>query len=217
VRVGNAAANHTQLDIYGELMDSIYLYNKHGSPISYDQWLAVRRMIDHVIQVRHEPDRSIWEVRGRTQNFVYSKMMLWVALDRALRLAEKRSNLPCPDRVQWLQTRDELYDEIMTKGYSIENNLFCMSYESQDVLDAAVLIAPLVFFIAPNDPRFLRTLKKIMDPPGKGGLSIANMVHRYDHTKVNDGKSSFSQVKNGHYSRSIEGRGPCSIQNLPRL
>lgn len=187
VRIGNGAADHTQLDIYGELMDSVYLYHKHGRPISYDQWLAVRRMIDHVLKVVHEQDRSIWEVRGRPQNFVYSKMMLWVALDRALRLSEKRSNLPCPDRIEWLRARDELYDEIMTKGYNFKDKYFCMSYESQDILDAAVLIAPLVFFIAPNDPRFLNTLRRVMLPQAKGGLSMANMVSRYDHTKVDDG------------------------------
>ncbi|KAE8332738.1 Six-hairpin glycosidase-like protein [Aspergillus sergii] len=187
VRIGNGAASHTQLDIFGELMDSVYLYHKHGRPISYDQWLAVRRMISHVMDVLHETDRSIWEVRGKPQNFVYSKIMLWVALDRALRLAEKRSNLPCPDRIEWLRARDDLYDEIMTKGYNFKDNYFCMSYESPDILDAAVLIAPLVFFIAPNDPRFLSTLKRVMLPQAKGGLSMANMVSRYDHTKVDDG------------------------------
>jgi GH15 family glucan-1,4-alpha-glucosidase len=121
------------------------------------------------------------------QNFVYSKIMLWVALDRAIRLSEKRSNLPCPDVEEWRRARDELYDEIMTKGYNLKDKYFCMSYENQDVLDAAVLIGPLVFFVAPNDPRFLNTLKKIMCSPAKGGLSVANMVSRYDHTKVDDG------------------------------
>ncbi|GFF81161.1 uncharacterized protein C4H3.03c [Aspergillus lentulus] len=187
VRIGNGAAEHIQLDIYGELMDSVYLYNKHGRPISYEQWVAIRRMMAHVIRVRNEPDRSLWEVRGKEQNFVYSKIMLWVALDRAIRLAEKRSNLPCPDVDHWRRARDELYDEIMTKGYNLKGKYFCMSYENQDVLDAAVLIAPLVFFVAPNDPRFLSTLKKIMCAPAKGGLSVANMVSRYDYTKVDDG------------------------------
>jgi GH15 family glucan-1,4-alpha-glucosidase len=140
-----------------------------------------------VIRVRNEPDRSVWEVRGKPQNFVYSKIMLWVALDRAIRLTEKRSNLPCPDHAEWTRARDELYDEIMTKGYNLEGKYFCMSYECKDVLDAAVLIAPLVFFIAPNDPRFLHTLEKIISSPAKGGLSAANMVSRYDHRKVDDG------------------------------
>ncbi|RAL12584.1 glycoside hydrolase family 15 protein [Aspergillus homomorphus CBS 101889] len=187
VRIGNGAATHVQLDIYGELMDSIYLYNKHAADISYDHWLAIRRMVDFVIEVRHQPDQSIWEVRGPPQNFVYSKIMLWVALDRGVRLAEKRSNLPCPGRARWVQERDDLYDEIMTNGYNAEKGFFCMSYENRDALDAAVLIAPLVFFIAPNDPRLLSTIQKIMEPPARGGLSVANMVSRYDTAKVDDG------------------------------
>lgn len=187
VRVGNAAVFHTQLDIYGELLDSIYLYNKHGNPITYDQWLAIRRMINYVIDARHEKDMSIWESRGQVQNFLYSKIMLWVALDRGVRLCEKRSSLPCPDRLRWVQVRDELYDEIMEKGYNAERGHFCQSYESPEVLDAAILIAPLVFFVPPNDPRFISTLKKILQAPEKEGLSSSRMVFRYDHKKAQDG------------------------------
>ena len=196
VRVGNAAVFHTQLDIYGELLDSIYLYNKHGNPITYDQWLAIRRMINYVIEARHEKDMSIWESRGQIQNFLYSKIMLWVALDRGVRLCEKRSSLPCPDRPRWVQVRDELYDEIMEKGYNVERGHFCQSYESPEVLDAAILIAPLVFFVPPNDPRFISTLKKILQAPEKEGLSTSRMVFRYDHKKAQDGKS-YTGRRNG--------------------
>ena len=189
VRVGNAAVFHTQLDIYGELLDSVYLYNKHGNPVTYDQWLAIRRMVNYVITVRNEKDMSIWESRGQIQNFIYSKIMLWVALDRGIRLAEKRSSLPCPDRFKWIQIRDELYDEIMDKGFNKERGHFCQSYESREVLDAAILIAPLVFFCPPNDPRFITTLQKIIESPEKEGLSSAKMVFRYDHKKANDGIS----------------------------
>lgn len=187
VRVGNAAVFHTQLDIYGELLDSVYLYNKHGNPVTYDQWLAIRRMINYVIEVRHEKDMSIWESRGQIQNFLYSKIMLWVALDRGVRLCEKRSSLPCPERFRWVQVRDELYDEIMDKGYNVERGHFAQSFESREVLDASILIAPLVFFLPPNDPRFISTLKKILEPPEKEGLSSSRMVFRYDHKKANDG------------------------------
>lgn len=189
VRVGNAAVFHTQLDIYGELLDSVYLYNKHGNPLTYDQWLGIRRMVDYVISVRHEKDMSIWESRGQIQNFLYSKIMLWVALDRGVRLAEKRSSLPCPDRFKWVQIRDELYDEIMDKGFNKERGHFSQSFESREVLDAAILIAPLVFFCPPNDPRFISTLEKILENPEKEGLSSAKMVFRYDHVKANDGIS----------------------------
>lgn len=190
VRIGNAATSHTQLDTYGELLDSIYLYNKYAGQISYDQWLGVRRIVNHIITLRHEPDMSIWEVRGEKQNFVYSKIMIWVTIDRGIRLSEKRSNLPLPERIKWYLARDEMYEEIMTKGYNADGGFFCMSYENRDVLDASVLIAPLVFFIAPDDPRFINTLNKIMEPPENGGLTSAKMVFRYDHNKVDDGKSS---------------------------
>ncbi|KAJ5934795.1 Six-hairpin glycosidase [Penicillium verhagenii] len=187
VRIGNAAVFHTQLDIYGELLDSIYLYNKHGNPITYDQWSSIRRMVNYVVSVRDQKDMSIWESRGQVQNFIYSKVMMWVALDRGIRLAEKRSSLPCPDRFKWIQVRDELYDEVMTRGFNTERQHFCQSYESPDVLDASILIAPLVFFVAPNDPRFINTLKRILQSPEKEGLSSAKMVFRYDHEKANDG------------------------------
>lgn len=190
VRVGNQAISQKQLDLYGAFLDGLYLFNKLATPISYDQWLAVRRIVNYIIQVVDEPDMSIWEVRGQMQNFVYSKVMLWVAIDRALRLADKRSNLPCPERNEWLRVRDELYDKIMENGYNKEKGFFCMSYENRDILDASLLIAPLVFFTAPNDPRFLSTLNKIMAPPEDGGLSSANVVFRYDQKKVNDGMSS---------------------------
>jgi GH15 family glucan-1,4-alpha-glucosidase len=115
VRIGNAATGHIQLDIYGELMDAIYLYNKHGKPITYDQWVSIRHLINYVSTIWSEPDMSIWEVRGKKEHFVYSKMMLWVAFDRALRLADKRC-LPCPDRNNWLVTHDLIYEQVMNEG-----------------------------------------------------------------------------------------------------
>ena len=187
VRIGNAATGHVQLDIYGELMDAIYLYNKHGKPITYDQWISIRRMIDYVTTVWEDPDMSIWEVRGRKENFVYSKMMLWVAMDRALRLTDKRPNLPCHQKASWFHVRDEIYENVMEHGFNKRLNSFVQSYESSDTIDSAVLIAPLVFFIAPNDPRFLGTLDLILKPPEKGGLNSGGLVFRYDHNKVEDG------------------------------
>ncbi|KAK5188908.1 hypothetical protein LTR47_011220 [Exophiala xenobiotica] len=181
VRIGNVATSHTQLDTYGALLDAIYLYNKFAGPISYDQWLGIRRIVNHVITLRDLPDMSIWEVRGERQNFVFSKIMLWVTLDRALRLSDKRSNLPCPDRTKWVSIRDELYEGIMKKGFNSDGSFFCMSYENRDVLDASILIAPLVLFIAPDDPRFLSTLYQIMNPREQGGLTSAKLVARYDH------------------------------------
>lgn len=190
VRVGNGATSHTQLDTLGALLDSIYLYNKFARPISYDRWVEVRRIVNHIIELRNTPDMSIWEVRGQKQNFVFSKIMIWVMIDRALRLSDKRSNLPCPDYFRWRSIRDELYDEIMLKGYNSEKGFFGMSYERPDVLDASVLIAPLVLFIAPDDPRILSTIREIRKPKSEGGLTSSKMVFRYDHTKVQDGMPS---------------------------
>lgn len=116
--------------------------------------------------------------------------MLWVAFDRALRLAEKR-NFPCPERQRWLTARDSIYELIMEKGFNKKMNSFVQSFESNTQLDASSLIGPLVFFIAPNDPRFLGTLDRILKPPTKGGLTSAGFVFRYDTDKVDDGKIAF--------------------------
>ena len=102
VRIGNGAANQLQLDIYGELMDSVYLYNKYGSPISYDLWTHLRKLVNWVCANWQRKDEGIWEVRGGQQNFLYSKLMCWVAVDRGLRLADKRS-FPA-DRDHWFES-----------------------------------------------------------------------------------------------------------------
>lgn len=186
VRIGNGAAFHLQFDIYGELMDGIYLYNKYGKPVTWEQWVAIREILDYVMTIWKEPDMSIWEVRSRKQNYTYSKVMLWVAFDRGLRLAEKRC-LPCPNRDKWMAIRDTIYEDIMEKGYSHEIRCFVQSYESGDYLDSSILIAPLVFFISPNDPRFLRTMDRILLPPEKGGLTSTGLVYRYDTERSEDG------------------------------
>ncbi|KAJ7606665.1 glycoside hydrolase family 15 protein [Roridomyces roridus] len=186
VRIGNGAADHLQLDIYGELMDCIYLGQKFGKPLSYDTWVLVRELVDYVVANCHLPDLSIWEVRNKKRHFTYSKIMLWVAIDRGLRIADKRS-LPCPNRMQWLTARDNLYEEIMKKAWDPKAEAFGQSYEETDVLDSAVLIMPLVFFMQPSDPRFVSTLKKILRTPERGGLTSNNLVYRYDVNKSDDG------------------------------
>ncbi|KAJ7087909.1 glycoside hydrolase family 15 protein [Mycena belliarum] len=186
VRIGNGAADHLQLDIYGELMDCIYLGQKFGKPLSYDTWVLVRELVDYVVANCHLPDLSIWEVRNKKRHFTYSKVMLWVAIDRGLRLADKRS-LPCPNRNAWLAARDTLYEDIMHKAWNKDLQVFGQSYEETDVLDSAVLIMPLVFFIQPSDPRFVNTLKEILKTPERGGLTSNNLVFRYDVHKSDDG------------------------------
>jgi GH15 family glucan-1,4-alpha-glucosidase len=184
VRVGNGAYDQLQLDIYGELMDSVYLYNKYGSPISYDFWVQLRKLINWVVDNRHKTDEGVWEVRGGQQHFTYSKLMCWVAIDRGLRLADKRS-FPA-DRERWMAARDELYEEIMREGWSDERQAFVQSYGSS-TLDASNLTMPLVFFVSPTDRRMLSTLNETLKPPQEGGLVSNSLVYRYDVTQTEDG------------------------------
>jgi GH15 family glucan-1,4-alpha-glucosidase len=184
VRLGNGAYDQLQLDVYGELMDAVYLYNKHGTPISYDLWARLRVLIDWVCDNWRRPDEGVWETRGGRKHFVYSKLMCWVAVDRGLRLAAKRS-FPA-DRVRWLAVRDEIYEEIMSKGWNAELEAFVQSY-GDDTLDASTLVMPLVFFLSPTDPRMLGTLDAINRPPKDGGLVSGGLVYRYDVEKSSDG------------------------------
>jgi GH15 family glucan-1,4-alpha-glucosidase len=186
VRIGNGAFNQLQLDIYGELMDSVYLYNKHAEPISWDLWVELRGLVEWTAKNWRQPDEGIWETRGGRQHFVYSKLMCWVALDRAVRLAEKRS-LPA-DWGSWFRTRDEIFMDVMKHGWSPKRKAFVQHYGS-DALDAANLVMPLVFFMAPNDPRMLQTLDAISKDPADGGLLSNSLVYRYNNEQFHDGLS----------------------------
>ncbi|MBE0536036.1 MAG: glycoside hydrolase family 15 protein [Phycisphaerae bacterium] len=184
VRIGNAAHEQLQIDMYGELMDSVYLYNKYGSPISYDLWQSLVKTLDWVCENWHRPDTGIWEFRGEPRHFVYSKLMSWVALDRGVRLADKRS-FPA-DRQRWLQVRDMIYREIHDKGFSATTNAFVQTYGGE-ALDAANLIMPLVFFMSPTDPRMLGTIDAIRTPVRRGGLTSGGLVYRYHPAQEIDG------------------------------
>lgn len=183
VRIGNGAYDQLQLDIYGELMDSVYLFNKYGTPISYDLWTHLRRLVDWIAENWDRKDEGIWEVRGGQKHFVYSKLMAWVALDRAVRLADKRS-FPA-ERTRWLNIRDTIYEDIMDKGWNDELEAFVQSYGS-DNLDAANLMMPLVFFLSPNDPRMISTLDAINRSPEDGGLVSNSLVYRYNAHEAGD-------------------------------
>jgi len=178
VRIGNGARDQFQLDIYGELMDSIYLYNKYGSPISYDLWCHLRKILDWVAHNWRRSDDGIWEVRGGRQNFVYSKLMCWVALDRGLRLAAKRS-FPA-NRSLWEPERDAIYEEIMQRGWNEKKKAFVQFYGSE-ALDASNLIMPLVFFLSPMDPRMVCTVDATLDE-----LTYDSLVRRYDPGEAAD-------------------------------
>lgn len=184
VRIGNAAYEQLQLDIYGELMDSVYLFNKYGVPISFDLWTQLRRMVDWVCDNWGREDEGIWETRGGRRHFVYSKLMCRVAIDRGLRLADKRS-FPA-DRARWLAARDAVFEEIMKRGFSPERRAFVQYFGGQR-LDASNLLMPLVFFVSPVDPKMLATLESISRPPSQGGLLSDGLVYRYDTVEPTDG------------------------------
>ena len=184
VRVGNGAARQLQLDIYGELMDAAYLYNKHGELVSFELWTHLRDMLEWLRENWRRPDDGIWEVRSGTRQVVFSKHMSWVAFDRGLRLAEKRS-FPAP-RDEWATLRDRIYEEIMVRGWNEDLQSFVGHFDGRD-LDASSLLMPLTFFVAPTDPRMLSTLDAIMRPRARGGLLADGLVYRYDPGRSPDG------------------------------
>lgn len=171
VRIGNGAYDQLQLDIYGELLDSIYLYNKYGEPISHDLWQNLVRLIDWVCRNWRQPDEGIWEVRGGRKEFLYSRVMCWVALDRGIRLAVKRS-LPAPLN-RWQHVRDEIYQNIFISFWDSKRCVF-VQHKGSASIDASSLLMPLVKFIGPTDPRWLSTLRAIEED-----LVDDSLVYRY--------------------------------------
>jgi GH15 family glucan-1,4-alpha-glucosidase len=185
VRIGNSAATQLQLDVYGELFDSIYpaerqaLSGGGGELIAYDDWLGLARLIDWLCEHWQEPDEGIWETRGGRKRFTYSRLMSWVAVDRAIRIADRRG-LPA-DLGGWTQTRNTIFAWIMDRGWSERRRAFVQA-DGADVLDASLLLMPLVRFIAPTDPRWLSTLDAI----GRE-LVTDSLVYRYDPAASPDG------------------------------
>ena len=171
VRIGNGAYDQFQLDIYGELMDSVYLYNKYGEPIHHDLWENLRRMVDWVCEHWHLADEGIWEVRGGRQEFLHSRLMCWVAVDRAIRLAQKRS-FPAPLE-KWHRTRDAIYRDVFRSFWDPQRQAF-VQRKGATTLDAATLLMPLVKFISPTDPRWRSTLRAI-----EADLVDDSLVYRY--------------------------------------
>jgi GH15 family glucan-1,4-alpha-glucosidase len=179
VRIGNAAAEQLQLDIYGELMDSVYLYDRWHRPISSAHWDTITTRADWLCDHWDQPDEGIWETRGGPKKFLYSQLMCWVAMERAIRLALRRG-LPA-DLERWRKARDAIYRRIMDRGWSPRLKAFAQ-YEGGDVLDASVLLMPLVKFIAPTDPKWLSTLDALT-----ATLVSDSLVYRYDPQASPDG------------------------------
>ncbi|HYA99457.1 MAG TPA: glycoside hydrolase family 15 protein [Ktedonobacteraceae bacterium] len=178
VRIGNGAASQKQLDVFGEVLDCIHLFRRHGGFERYGEklegplWSMLCLLIEHVCAHWQEPDSGIWEVRGELRHFVYSKVMCWVALDRGIRAAEQL-NLDA-DIERWRIVRDQIRIDILTHGYNPQIGAFTQSYDST-ALDASNLLLPLVGFIAPDDPRMRSTVDRTIDQ-----LTDANgFVYRY--------------------------------------
>jgi GH15 family glucan-1,4-alpha-glucosidase len=170
VRIGNSAVRQRQLDVYGELMDSVYLYNREV-PISYDLWIGLSKRLDWLARHWQEPDEGIWEIRGPRQRFTYSALMTWVAYDRARRLAFDRG-LPAPVE-RWRKLAAAAHRFVQESCWDSDLQTYVMHPGSQ-LLDASLLVMPLVKFAGPTDPRFLSTLDRIGSE-----LASDSLVYRY--------------------------------------
>ncbi|ALI03183.1 glycoside hydrolase family 15 protein [Pseudomonas sp. FW306-02-F02-AA] len=171
VRIGNQAYEQAQLDIFGELMDAVYLVNKYGEAISHESWQHAIKVVDQVCDSWQQEDVGIWEMRGEQHHFLHSRLMCWVALDRAIRLASKRS-LPAPF-ARWDQTRQAIYADIWNNFWSDEHGHF-VQHIGGTALDGSMLLMPLVRFVSARDPRWLSTLQAIQKTLVRDG-----MVYRY--------------------------------------
>lgn len=171
VRIGNGAYSQFQLDIYGELMDSIYLFDKYHGSVTYEFWQKMERQIEFVANNWAKPDHGIWEVRGEKCEFLQSRLMCWVALDRAIKVVEHRS-FPSPIS-RWRDCRDAIFRDIYANFWNEKKKAF-VQYKGADVLDASVLLMPLVRFIHPQEPRWLSTLAAV-----ERELVSDSLVYRY--------------------------------------
>jgi len=179
VRIGNGAADQLQLDIYGEAMDAISLADAHGVQPSHQGWGDLVRIIDWLCDNWDQPDEGIWETRGGQKNFTYGRFQTWVALDRAIRMAQHRGR---PGNIaEWTTVRDRVYDQVMERGWNPKIGAFTQHYDT-DVLDSSLLLMPLQGFIAPRDPMWLSTLEA-MDRE----LVSDSLVYRYNPSASPDG------------------------------
>jgi GH15 family glucan-1,4-alpha-glucosidase len=179
VRVGNAAVEQLQLDIYGELIDSVYLFDKYGPGLSYDAWRDLTGIVEWIAENWDRADAGMWEIRDEPQEHVTSRLMCWVAVERMIRMSRQRG-LP-GDLPSWSRVRDAIYAEIMEKGWSEELQSF-RQYEGSNVVDAGLLLMPMLKFCSPADPRFLSTLAAVEER-----LVTDSLVFRYDLARTSDG------------------------------
>ncbi|MFQ6144748.1 glycoside hydrolase family 15 protein [Streptomyces seoulensis] len=168
VRIGNDAVLQRQLDVYGEVMDTLALARRSGLSPKPHIWSMQRALLEFLREAWREPDEGLWEVRGGRRHFVHSKVMVWVAADRAVRTLEEEPELS-GDLAGWRELRDEVHREVCEKGYDPRRNTFTQSYGSRE-LDAALLLIPRVGFLPPDDPRVVGTIDAVRAELGEGGL-----------------------------------------------
>ncbi len=179
VRIGNGAADQLQLDIYGEALDAVAKIDARGLQPAYQGWTAVADMMNWLCDHWDQPDEGVWETRGGRQNFTYGRVQCWVALDRAIRIAEGRGR-PA-DITRWRTERDNIYSQVMTRGWNPKRRAFTQHYDT-DVLDSSLLVMPLMGFVSPYDPMWLQTLQA-MDSE----LVSDSLVYRYNPSASPDG------------------------------
>jgi GH15 family glucan-1,4-alpha-glucosidase len=179
VRIGNGAADQLQLDIYGELFDSVYLGDQNGIQLYHQSWQQLSKVVDWLCDHWDQPDEGIWETRGGRKDFTYGRFQCWVAFDRAIRIAEHWGR-PA-DVARWAAQRDAVYQQIMKRGWNSKVGAFTQHYGT-DVLDSALLKMPLEGFIAADDPMWLSTLEA-MDRE----LVSDSLVYRYNPGASPDG------------------------------
>ncbi|MGP1680585.1 MAG: glycoside hydrolase family 15 protein, partial [Burkholderiales bacterium] len=181
VRIGNGAYDQTQIDVFGELMDALHTTRKSKLGPSEDAWRFQQTLLSGLERLWREPDEGIWEVRGGRKHFVHSKVMAWVAFDRAIKAVEQ-SGFDGPVE-RWRALRDEIHAEVLARGYDRERNTFVQHYDGT-ALDASLLLLAEVGFLPPGDPRFRGTVEAIERELRKDGL-----VLRYRPTETGDGLS----------------------------
>jgi len=179
VRVGNAASEQLQLDVYGEILDSAYLARRKGMPVTEASWNLSRAAVNHLETIWTKPDDGIWEIRGPRRHFVHSKVMVWVAVDRAVRIMQEFGGDGPLER--WIRLRRDIHEEVCRLGFSRELNSFVQYYGSKE-LDANLLLLPLVGFLPPADPRIVGTIAAIEKTLLQDGF-----VARYNTRSAVDG------------------------------
>jgi GH15 family glucan-1,4-alpha-glucosidase len=175
VRVGNDAHRQTQMDIYGELLETLYIFCVHGGDITYDYWKIIEQYIEYVINNWHKPDHSIWEVRGIKREFLFSRLMCWVAMDRAIKIAQHFS-FPY-DILKWHNIRDQIFEDIYHNFWNEEKQSF-VQYKESDNIDSSALLMPILNIISPNAERWQKTMTAI-----DRELRSDVLVYRYRETK----------------------------------